>query len=193
MIERLADLDLLPWLQAQRTPTATERFRAATVVADRLCGSRSDPIIRNAQEAWQLVIIREWLERHTYVLAETGARLSTLDPGTFAFRLNAEGMLESGAIRNIPIDVLIRTRDDQARELPLMIEAKSAGDYANVNKRRKEEADKVANLRRRYGPEVRFILFLRGYFDSGYLGYEAAAGIDWIWEHRIDDLAQFGV
>lgn len=34
---------------------------------------------------------------------------------------------------------------------------------------------------------------LCGYFDSGYLGYEAAEGIDWIWEHRIDDLAAFGL
>jgi len=33
-----------------------------------------------------------------------------------------------------------------------------------------------------------YILFLNGYFDSGYLGYEAAAGIDWIWEHRMEDL-----
>jgi hypothetical protein len=31
---------------------------------------------------------------------------------------------------------------------------------------------------------VEFILFLCGYFDSGYLGYEAAEGIDWIWAHR---------
>ncbi|MEY3760335.1 MAG: hypothetical protein RIR39_1826, partial [Pseudomonadota bacterium] len=23
--------------------------------------------------------------------------------------------------------------------------------------------------------------------------YEAAEGIDWVWEHRIDDLAKFGV
>ena len=30
-------------------------------------------------------------------------------------------------------------------------------------------------------------------FDSGYLGYEAAEGIDWVWEHRINDLAEFGV
>ena len=39
----------------------------------------------------------------------------------------------------------------------------------------------------------RGVLFLCGYFDSGYLGYEAAEGIDWVWEHRIDDLASFGV
>jgi XamI restriction endonuclease len=44
-----------------------------------------------------------------------------------------------------------------------------------------------------YGDNIRFILFLCGYFDSGYLGYEAAQGIDWLWEHRIDDLELFGV
>ena len=44
-----------------------------------------------------------------------------------------------------------------------------------------------------YGKDVEFILFLCGYFDSGYLGYEAAEGIDWIWEHRITDLDQLGI
>jgi len=38
-------------------------------------------------------------------------------------------------------------------------------------------------LRRTHGDNVRYILFLCGYFDSGYLGYEAAEGIDWVWEH----------
>jgi hypothetical protein len=36
-------------------------------------------------------------------------------------------------------------------------------------------------------------LFHCGYFDTPYLGYEAAEGIDWVWEHRIDDLEQFGL
>jgi len=52
---------------------------------------------------------------------------------------------------------------------------------------------KMAQLRGTYGEKVRFILFLCGYFDSGYLGYEAAEGIDWVWEHRIDDLSLFGI
>lgn len=78
-------------------------------------------------------------------------------------------------------------------ELPLLIEAKSAGDFTNVNKRRKEEAAKMNQLRRTYGLDVRLILFLCGYFDSGYLGYEAVEGIDWVWEHRIDDLREFGL
>jgi type II restriction enzyme len=77
--------------------------------------------------------------------------------------------------------------------IPILLEAKSAGDFTNTNKRRKEEAAKVVQLRATYGKHVRFILFLCGYFDSGYLGYEAAEGIDWIWEHRIDDLKRLGV
>ena len=72
-----------------------------------------------------------------------------------------------------------------------MIEAKSAGDFTNVNKRRKEEATKMAQLKRTLGNRVEYVLFLCGYFDSGYLGYEAAEGIDWVWEHRIDDFAEF--
>jgi hypothetical protein len=74
-----------------------------------------------------------------------------------------------------------------------LVEAKSAGDFTNTNKRRKEEAIKVAQLRTTYGNTIRFVLFLCGYFDSGYLGYEAAEGIDWVWEHRIDDLEELGV
>ena len=69
----------------------------------------------------------------------------------------------------------------------------SAGDFTNTNKRRKEEAQKMAQLRETYKVGVRFNLFLCGYFDSGYLGYEAAEGIDWVWEHRIDDLEKFGL
>ena len=74
-----------------------------------------------------------------------------------------------------------------------MIEAKSAGDFTNVNKRRKEEAIKIQQLRAKHGQDVEFILFLCGYFDSGYLGYEAAEGIDWIWEHRMSDLDKLGL
>ena len=71
------------------------------------------------------------------------------------------------------------------------MEAKSAGDYTNVNKRRKEEAAKMQQLKNSYQDDdafVEYILFLNGYFDSGYLGYEAAEGIDWIWEHRLEDM-----
>ena len=98
-----------------------------------------------------------------------------------------------GVSINIPIDAVVMPKNAKFKTLPILIEAKSAGDFTNVNKRRKEEATKIAQLRRKHGLQVRFILFLCGYFDSGYLGYEAAEGIDWVWEHRINDLTQFGL
>lgn len=60
IIMRLMDEDLFPWLRPGRAPTAAEIYRAATVVADRLCGAIADPIIRNAQEQRQLVAMRKW-------------------------------------------------------------------------------------------------------------------------------------
>jgi hypothetical protein len=63
----------------------------------------------------------------------------------------------------------------------------------NANKRRKEEAVKISQLQQAYGNDVEFILFLCGNFDRGYLGYEAAEGIDWMWEHRITDRDQLGI
>jgi hypothetical protein len=116
--------------------------------------------------------------------------------GTFSFRTNVPvlitGDAESAQV-NIPVDVAIMPMDAAEGDLPLLIETKSAGDYLNVNKRRKEEAQKMSQLRSTYGEDVRFVLFLCGYFDSGYLGYEAAEGIDWIWEHRMEDLALLGL
>ena len=117
-----------------------------------------------------------------------------MPPGTFSFRMNVPVKLEGGVQSvNIPIDVVIMPKTGKPGDFPLFFEAKSAGDFTNTNKRRKEEAVKMAQLRSTYGAAVRFNLFLCGYFDSGYLGYEAAEGIDWVWEHRIDDLALFGI
>ena len=195
MIARLADKDILPWLDTPNKPGKKELYRASTIVADRLCGAVANPIIRNAQEARQLASIRAWLETRGYKLIPTGSHMTirTLQPGTFCFRLNVAITNESGKSVNVPVDAAIMPKGAAIGSLPLLLEAKSAGDYTNTNKRRKEEATKIAQLRRTYGKKVVFVLFLCGYFDSGYLGYEAAEGIDWVWEHRIDDLAMFGL
>ena len=115
-------------------------------------------------------------------------------PGTFSFRLNVPVKLRGCKKQvNIPIDAVIMPLDANPGDLPVLFEAKSAGDFTNTNKRRKEETTKMSQLRKNFGAKVRFNLFLCGYFDGGYLGYEATDGIDWVWEHRIDDLALFGI
>ena len=192
-ILKLVDPDIFPWLSGARAASEAEVYRASTIVADRLCGTLSNPIIRNAQERRQLALIGRWLDERGYTRAPFGARFQFMAPGTYAFHQNVLGSREDGSEGNITIDAVIMLKTSRPGDLPLLIEAKSAGDYTNTNKRRKEEATKVAQLRRKHGEEVRFILFLCGYFDAPYLGYEAAEGIDWVWEHRIDDLAEFGV
>jgi type II restriction enzyme len=195
IIERMADPDIFVWLNRAEPATETEIHRAAIIVADRLCGSVANPIIRNAQEKRQLAAIGTWLEARGYrhITSEDNAKFNSLPPGTYSFRMNVPIKLEGGQQVNIPIDAVIMSKKADSGELPVFIEAKSAGDFTNVNKRRKEEATKMSQLRRNYGENIRFNLFLCGYFDSGYLGYEAAEGIDWVWEHRIEDLAKFGL
>ncbi|MDD5203859.1 MAG: XamI family restriction endonuclease [Desulfobacterales bacterium] len=197
IIQKMADPDIFVWLSRKDQPaTETEMYRAATIVADRLCGAVANPIIRNAQEKRQLAAIKEWLEARGYKQQPSGegVKFDAMPPGTFSFRMNVPVRLEGGTQSvNIPIDAVINPRRAKRGKFPVFFEAKSAGDFTNTNKRRKEEAVKMAQLRSTYGKRVQFNLFLCGYFDSGYLGYEAAEGIDWVWEHRIDDLALFGI
>jgi type II restriction enzyme len=192
IVARMADPDIFVWLARGDEPTQEEIHRAATIVADRLCGAQANPIIRNEQEKRQLAKVKTWLEARGYTEVESGARVDfqAMDPGTFSFRLNVR---VRGDTVNIPVDAVIMPLNANAGDLPLLIEAKSAGDFTNTNKRRKEEATKMAQLRESYGDGVSFVLFLCGYFDSGYLGYEAAEGIDWVWEHRIEDMAELGL
>lgn len=196
VIEKMADPDIFVWLQRKEPATDAEIHRAATIVADRLCGAVANPIIRNAQEKRQLAAIKTWLEGRGYkqLPAGAGTRFNQMQPGTFSFRMNVPVKLTGGVQSiNIPIDAVVLPKTAKAKQLPVFFEAKSAGDFTNTNKRRKEEAVKMAQLRSTYGKNIRFNLFLCGYFDSGYLGYEASEGIDWVWEHRIDDLALFGI
>jgi len=194
-IRKMIDPDIFVWLDRSHEATKQEISRAATIVADRLCGAVADPIIRNAQEKRQLSLIAGWLKNKGYREVKE-SKFDKMETGTFSFRTNIpvvmDGMDEQVKI-NIPIDVMIMPFSASKGAMPLLIEAKSAGDFTNVNKRRKEEAQKMSQLRYTYGDKVQLALFLCGYFDSGYLGYEAAEGIDWIWEHRIDDMQQLGL
>ncbi len=196
IIEKMADPDIFVWLEREEAPHESEIHRAATIVADRLCGAVANPIIRNAQEKRQLSAIKSWLEAKGYNMlpGDDGTHFDEMPPGTFSFRMNVPVKLEGGVRGvNIPVDVIIMPKKAKKGGFPIFFEAKSAGDFTNTNKRRKEEAVKMTQLRSTYGKNVQFNLFLCGYFDSGYLGYEAAEGIDWVWEHRIDDLALFGI
>ena len=108
-------------------------------------------------------------------------------PGTYSHHKNVKMYKNAVDITdgmvNTPVDMVIMPFNSMN---PVLIECKCAGDVTNTNKRRKEEDTKVSQLRGTYG-DVTLYLFLCGYFESTYLGYEAANHMDWVWEHRIED------
>ena len=196
VIRDLLDSDIFVWLDRGDDGKIEEIHRAATIVADRLCGAEANPILRNAQEKRQLTSIQHWLQErgYTFNADSTGKKFDDLSPGTFVFHFNVPvRQTNSDKEVKMPIDVIVMPLTAKLGDFPLLIEAKSAGDFTNTNKRRKEEATKVSQLRSTYGNGIRFILFLSGYFDSNYLQYEAAEDIDWVWEHRVSDFAEFGL
>ena len=189
VISQLLDNVLMPWVKGNTTSQQQDLLVATSVIADRLSRSQADPNIRNEQERRQLKIINDYLTSKGYSKIEANEvdDIKAMRPGTFSYHVNVPVSVKGEKDVNVSVDVMVKRRGATAEELPIMIECKSAGDYVNTNKRRKEEAIKMEQLRNNYGKGVEYVLFLCGYFDAGYLGYEAAEGIDWVWEHRIVD------
>ena len=134
IIFELADRDVFPWLETEQDPTQEEAYRAATILADRMCGVVADPIIRNAQEKRQIAAIKEWLETRNYLLLESSdiPNVREMKPGTFTFFYNVP--VQSGHRKvNITVDCMVLPHQSDFGHLPLFIEAKSAGDFTNTN------------------------------------------------------------
>lgn len=197
LIERLLDIDIFPWIKNGTTPSNASRRRAASIVADRVCGAAADPIIRNEQEKRQLAAVSAYLngKGYSYINPKDVGDFRDIPAGHYSYHFNVSASVsaESSTSVLIPVDVVIMRQGAKSGDFPVLVECKSAGDFTNTNKRRKEEATKIQQLRKTYGKQIEFILFLCGYFDSGYLGYEAAEGIDWVWEHRVSDFSRIGV
>lgn len=183
----LLDSGLFCWLEDDRTPTVAERDKALLVIGERLASAFYLPALRTAQEARQKELLRAYLEAEGF--EESLGRPFEMAPGAFGFGRNVRVVREDGEPQNLPVDCVVSPLD---AELPLAcVELKSAGDFTNVNKRRKEESDKHDALKRAHGDNAVFLLQLFGYFGHSYLGFEAAAGIDWAWDHRLSDLASY--
>lgn len=152
--------------------------------------------IQKAEEPWQLAAIKEWLEAHGYTQISSGECLcvAAMQPGTFSISVNVPVKNKNGVQNtSVSIDAVIMPKGTKARKLPLFFETNSVGDLIKTSKIRRQNVVKMAKLRDAYGKKAQLNLFLCGYFDGAYLGYVAAEGIDWVWEHRINDLVRFGI
>src|SRR5208283_1770531 len=112
-----------PWLDGGGPPSKAEKYRASTIIADRLCGAMADPIVRNAQEQRQLALIEAYLKGKGYQKKAPAGPIVDMEPGTFAFRVNVP--VGSARKVNIPIDVVIQPKVSRKGKIPILIEAKS--------------------------------------------------------------------
>ena len=126
IIQKMADPDLFLWLSENRQPTESEKQRAAAVIADRLCGNITDPIIRNAQEKRQLTALRQYLKHKGYSQVDSakGVRFNELKPGEFSFRMNIPVYLNRGSERqygiHIPINAVVQPLSSRRGDFPLL-------------------------------------------------------------------------
>lgn len=186
-LRSMLDDKLCCWLEDDRAPSKAELDRALLLIGERLASAFYLAVFRNAQEKRQKKLLRAYLKDEGF--EESLDRPFDMLPGMFAFGKDIGAAQRNGELQKLPADCVVRPLDPG---MPLAcIELKSAGDFTNVNKRRKEESSKRDALERAYGGEVTFLLQLFGYFGVTYLKYKAAAGIDWAWDHRLRDLAPY--
>lgn len=195
IIERELDMSVARWIVEGRHPDERELLRTVIVASDRIIRRETSTTLRYKHEPRQLAALKRYLDPLGY--REVKPNVGTVDPrvdlepGTYAFRVNVEGLTQAGVPLKQNVDTLLMPHTGRRDLLPVFIEAKSMTDEANPNKRQKEEAQKVAAVRSRWegtGETLNFILLLGGTVPMRYLEVERGSGLDWIWEHRVSDL-----
>jgi hypothetical protein len=190
VLATLWDEQLLPWLPLGRAPTGLEMQRASLVVTDRRCHSVADLILRQAHRRSQIEQLVRWLTQHGYrdQLLQHGC-VTELPPGTFT--LEQQGFAGRQAGTDFSFDAVVRPHSDRNRRLPVFLDLTFAGDTSAVKLAKEETRGRL--LKQSHGEEVIMLAILSGSFDKQYLDARAACQLDWVWAHRLDDLALAGL
>jgi hypothetical protein len=187
VISKLLDPDIFVWIPEGRKPTRTERHRASTIVADRFChGVAVNGIIRVDHKRDLLRDLAAFLRSCGYwehrICTNKKSKAST--PGAFSFPATLP--LAIGSRDRASFDLLIHAMSRR----PIVLDVRtSVSSNANTGMCR-QIASKLRELHMNYRDSVRYVLVLAGTFNAGDLGTLAAEGIDWIWQHRMRDLAR---
>jgi hypothetical protein len=188
------DQSISGWILEGTTPSVEAFNRTLWIASDRILRRSTSTELRYKHEPRQLEKLELFLKSEGYTSVE-GASIreprNGMAAGTYAFRVSIEGRTSDGLALMQTVDALIKPFSKSANLLPIFLEAKSMTDEVNPNKRQKEEAQKVESARRRWQTEserLNFVLLLGGTVPKRYLQVEAGSDLDWIWEHRVEDL-----
>jgi type II restriction enzyme len=94
----------------------THLDRQHMVIADRVCGAKADPIIRNEQERRQLALLAAYLEGRGYRKAPRllGRDPKELSAGSFCTRAIVS-VHHGGQEVNIPIDLMVQPHQERRK------------------------------------------------------------------------------
>jgi len=164
------------------------RFAPGTYRKQRVIRT-NDPINIDLKKR-QLAALKRLFLRHGHkqTTFDEADSLDAIPPGTFIIPFTFSVGKKRPLVK-IPIDCFMNPIRAGKRAQPYVIEAKASGSATITSRWRRKEALKFTLLKERYGEKVKLILLLSGYIDPGYLGYVASEGIDWVWEHRLNDLS----
>ncbi|HEY5822118.1 MAG TPA: XamI family restriction endonuclease [Propionibacteriaceae bacterium] len=179
------DPDLFGWVARARDPSDAEVQRATFVVADRRCDAISDQIIRQAQRERQLQLVSTWLLGRGYRRCDPD-RLEADPLDRQSFCVGQVAMVD----HEIRVDALINPVEPAVLRR-VAIRAVANADTTKMSKRAADTSE-LRVLDRDPGG-ARPLLLLGGPVEIVYLKDRAAEGVDWVWEHRLDDLEIAGI
>jgi hypothetical protein len=150
----------------------------------------NDPLLSDLEKK-QLAALKRWLLRHGYkqIASDETSNFDAMPSGTFTIPITLPVKKKQTSVKT-PIDCLVKPLRTNKRDQPFVIELKASGSATTTNRLRRKKSQKFTQLKERYGENIGFILLFCGYFDPGYLGYVGSEGIEWIWEHRLNDLSR---
>jgi hypothetical protein len=149
----------------------------------------NDPLLTDLEKK-QFIALKRWLVRHGYkqITSDEVSNFDAMPPGTFTIPITRSAGKKHPPVKT-PIDCLVNPIRTSKLYKPFVIEIKTSGNATTTTRWRRKETQKFMQLKERYGENIGFMLLFCGYFNPGYLGYAAAEGIDWVWEHRLGDLS----
>lgn len=180
VIGRLLDHDLFGWLDQERSVDESERAFAAMVVADRRCEAVGEQVLRQAERQRQAHGLTEWLAAHGY--REHAGRMSELPTGAYLAGPRAGDGSAPSSERGV--DTVVRPRAGAATRA-VVVRALPRPAPGSLTRASAEAALLAVD-------DVTVVLLI-GVADPRFLRQCAAAGQDWVWEHRLDDLSLTGL
>ncbi|HSZ54734.1 MAG TPA: XamI family restriction endonuclease [Tepidisphaeraceae bacterium] len=186
VIEKLLDRDIFPWLDSGSDPTDHDRVRAATIIADRWCAAEASSISERARANQQISVISRFLESLGYREVKDCGRCvaTTHEPGTYGRSVPVP--VATGRKWLVPFDIAVLPPPDESLQGPVLIDVESPACIWAARRRARSIIQKQQLLQTTYGDSLSYLVMFGGVLDAGVLGMLAAAGTDWIWQHRIE-------